>query len=448
MKYFNSISLFSALIMMTSCGKEYLDKKPDKSLLVPLKLSEFRALLDNSSIMNREPSFGIIAADEYTISDNGLNALPTAPERNSYYWAIDVYEGARVSDWNLPYQQVFYTNVVLDGLKSLEDKEGGTEEYRQVKGSALFFRAFSFYNLAQLFCRPYSSSAAADPGIPLRLSADVNEPGNRATVEETYSRILLDLSEAEALLPNTAAYKSRPSKWAAYALKARVYLSMEDYVKALEYAGKALEVRNKLIDYNSLSTTAARPFPEPLPNGNDEVIFHMDPILYSFLTSSLTVIAPALYDLYSENDLRKKLFFNRSSAGKVTLKSTYTGLTTDEMYLIKAECQARNGNIPAALETLNALLIKRYKTGTFAPLAASSEEGLLRLLIAERRKELFNRALRWTDLRRFNRDPRFAVTLMRTVNGKSYTLPPNDNRYVFPIPDDEIRASGAEQNPR
>ena len=59
------------------------------------------------------------------------------------------------------------------------------------------------------------------------------------------------------------------------------------------------------------------------------------------------------------------------------------------------------------------------------------------------------RGLRWTDLRRLNRDPRYAVTLTRSINGTTYMLPPNDARYVYPIPDAVIAANpGMEQNVR
>jgi hypothetical protein len=56
--------------------------------------------------------------------------------------------------------------------------------------------------------------------------------------------------------------------------------------------------------------------------------------------------------------------------------------------------------------------------------------------------------LRWIDLRRLNTDSRYAVTLTRNLNNQIYTLPPNDQRYVLPIPDLEIKLSGIEQNPR
>tara|TARA_R110002033_G_scaffold36621_1_gene75228 strand:+ start:3737 stop:3916 length:180 start_codon:yes stop_codon:yes gene_type:complete len=57
------------------------------------------------------------------------------------------------------------------------------------------------------------------------------------------------------------------------------------------------------------------------------------------------------------------------------------------------------------------------------------------------------RGLRWQDIRRLNKEGA-GITLTRTLKGENYTLPPNDPRYIFPIPDDEIALSGIKQNVR
>jgi hypothetical protein len=60
---------------------------------------------------------------------------------------------------------------------------------------------------------------------------------------------------------------------------------------------------------------------------------------------------------------------------------------------------------------------------------------------------LLFRNLRWSDLRRFNLEGA-NITLKRIINGTSYTLPPNDLRWVLLIPDLETSRSGIPQNPR
>lgn len=93
-------------------------------------------------------------------------------------------------------------------------------------------------------------------------------------------------------------------------------------------------------------------------------------------------------------------------------------------------------------------MAKRWKTGSFVPLTAATAEGALRLVLAERRKEMVGRGMRWLDLRRLNGDSRFAVTLKRDIAGTVYTLPPNSPRYTFYLPDIVVKTSGLTQNRR
>ncbi len=94
-------------------------------------------------------------------------------------------------------------------------------------------------------------------------------------------------------------------------------------------------------------------------------------------------------------------------------------------------------------------MITRWKTGTFVPFTANTQEEALQIILQERRKLLLGRNLRWTDLCRLNLDLRFAVTLTRNVKGQQYTLPPNDPRYTMYIPNAEVLVNQlVEQNQR
>ena len=116
--------------------------------------------------------------------------------------------------------------------------------------------------------------------------------------------------------------------------------------------------------------------------------------------------------------------------------------------MIKAECSARAGNVADAMTYLNTLLRKRYVTGTYVDKTAASADEALRIVLTERRKELLMHGQRWSDLRRLNKDPRFAKTITRVVKGQTYTLQPNSLQYTLPIPDDVIsQAPTIIQNP-
>jgi len=444
------------LAAAASCTKGFLDAKPSKSLLVPTTLSDFRALLDFSDNLNVAPGLNVISSDDFYRSGNTFVSLNPVGQ-NTYLWSKDLYSGTTVQDWTRPYADVFAANVVLDGLKALGPGSYDPGEYNAVKGTALFLRGYSFYGLAQEFAANYDPATANTlPGIPLHLTSDVNVIGGRGTLEQTYAQITADLSEAATLLPANALFKSRPNIAAARAMLARVYLTMGDYGKAQAAATASLQQNGALTDYNTLSATASRPFPYPLPDNAAEVSFYATLIsTSSYNSSSSTLIDTGLYASYDANDLRKALYFKTAAGGQHSFKGTYSGNTgmfagtaTDEVYLIRAECYARQGDAASAMADLNTLLATRWKTGTYVPFTAADADSALGIILTERRKELVGRGLRWGDLKRLNTDNRFATTLKRIINGQTYTLAPGSPNYVLPIPDNELHTSGIPQNPR
>ncbi|PTS98425.1 hypothetical protein DBR11_14930 [Pedobacter sp. HMWF019] len=434
-----------------SCKKGFLEAKPDKAILVPQTLDDLQALLDNLSVMNQTPFYQLVSSDDLQISDAGFLALPKSL-RNAYTWQNNPFEGLdQVEDWVYPYRQVFYSNIVLDALETNQESQ---DLKNQIKGQALFFRAHAIYQLSQLFTKPYvSETASSTPGLIYPIVSDVNQRPERKTLEFTYQQMLTDLATASALLQPLAKVKSRPSRAAAYALTARIFLTMDNYNKADENAALALAINSDLIDYNTLTarlTSGTRPFPQVLPNGNSEVLFYTALPNNSFLTaavSSPTVVNAELFSLYANDDLRKPIFYVQRSDGRITFKGSYSGaisgttffsgIATDELYLIRSECQARLGRTTTAMGWLNNLLIKRWKTGTFVPYNANTPAEALSTILRERRKELVTRGIRWSDLKRLNTNPATAVNLSRSISGSTFNLAPEDPRYVFPIPPQE-----------
>ncbi len=450
MKHILFYIAFSSLFF--ACTNK-LDIKPDQSKTVPETIADFQALLDNTEQMNVNiPSFGEAGSDNYYIVDSRYNALTQASERNAYIWGQNIFPANSLAlDWGGNYTRVNYCNLVLEGLGGMTD-EIVSPEYRNAKGSALFFRAFSFYTLVEEFSKPYdSATAASDPGIPLRLSSDIQRLYQRASIQETYDQIIGDLTAAVELLPDITEYKTRPCKASVFALLARVFLTLKDYGKALEYASLSLAIYNDLLDYNQVDGNGTLSF-QPL---NNDVLLHATLSTTGLLRINSTYVDSLLYKEYDDNDLRKSLFF-RQGANGFTFKGSYSGdifaqfggIAVDEIYLIRAECYARKGDIERSMDDINTLLKTRWKAGTYENMTAIDQTEVLKKVLMERRKELIFRGLRWTDLRRLNKDARFAKTITRVVNGTIYQLAPNDPRYVYPIPDDEIRLSGIQQNDR
>jgi len=448
MKKLNIIILIT--ILLGSGCKKYLDKKPDKKLVTPSTLSDLQALMDNSNYMNIYAwGAGEASADDYYLTDKVWSALSSETDRQAYIWGTDILTGT-TNNWSQIYRTIYLTNVVLDYINKVTLENNTEQDRNNVKGEALFFRSFDFFRLAVNFANAYDDKTAQnDLGIPLRLSSDFNIKSTRATVKETYDQIISDLLKAVPLLRPYSAHVLRPSKGAAYALLARVYLSMRNYDKAGIYADSSLQLNNKLVNYNDLNESDNY----PIPAFNVETLFYVTGgggTLFNFRAK----IDSNLYRRYTANDLRKSIFFNENADGTNAFYGNYSGksnlfqgLATDEQYLIKAECLARANKITEAMDELNKLLITRWKTGTFVPYSAKDSEDALSMILQERRKELIMRDIRWQDIKRLNKEGT-NITLKRILNGQEYELPPNSPRFALPIPTYVIEMTGMQQNPR
>ena len=450
------------LPVLAGCKKDFLDSKPNSSIVNPINLTEYQELLDNYKAVNSTGALPQMASDEYyIISQSAFDALSLKTYKGSYLWSKDLYGGEiNIPDWNGAYKGVFYANSVLDGISQANLQKENPAKFNNIKGEALFFRAYQYFDLARNFCPVYNvATAKTDLGLPIRLSSAVDHVVKRSTLEETFGQIISDLTASQLLLQNDlpTAFRNRPTKTAVNAMLARVYLYMGRYEDAFKNANACLGKYDKLIDYNTVSLTSSAPFSY---SSDETIFFSVQDYNYTSLTGYTTSrtsigVDTSLIKLYDVNDLRFRIFFAKNSLGNYNVKRGYvsdgfypfTGLATDEMFLIKAECAARLNDAATAVDALNTLLAKRYLTGTYTPLEQTDTQGVLDQVLTERRKELVWRALRWSDLKRLNRDGA-NITLQRRLGGTIYTLAPNSPLYVFPIPSDEIALSGIQQNER
>ncbi|NML22089.1 RagB/SusD family nutrient uptake outer membrane protein [Pseudoflavitalea sp. G-6-1-2] len=446
-------------LLGASCGakKDFLDEKPSSDVFLPKSKVELQSLMDKSFFLNVMPELGTLSADEYYFEPGYWETLDSK-ERNSYIWAKDIFQGQpNIGDWNMPYKQVLQCNVVLDALEKNTIEDATEVELNYLKGAAFFVRGLAFYNVAVLFSDIFDDpSASAKPGIPIRLRPEVDEQSHRSNLGDTYKQIFSDLQQASLLLPDTIPVKARnrPSKPAIFAVLARIHLSNRSYEIAHQYADSCLKYYNKLIDYNKVDKNAFYPFKAQ----NDESIYFatmpVESKVLNGILQPLTVVDSNLYNSYDVNDLRKNIFFLMNGANHPNFKGgysgsafSYAGVATDEVVLIKAECLARERKTEDAIDMLNLLLKNRIDKNKFKPLQANTPEDALQLILNERKKELVMRGLRWTDLKRYNKENRNSV-LTRKLNGLTYYLAPNDSKYLLPIPPDVIALSGIPQNER
>lgn len=445
-KYF--VAFCMMFVIMCSC-KKYLDKKSDQSLATPDRLSDLQAML-----YNQDMNIGLIgvnsSSDEYYLKFSDWQSS-TELDKDAYIWDPNLNN---LNDWFVQYRTIFYANSILDNLAKISPI-GKEKMWDEIKGSSLFFRAYSYHLVAQLYAPQYDPvTGNKDFGIVLRSNSDFNDASSRATVQQSFNQILSDLELALALLPDLPEYKTQPSKVACYALLARVLLQMGNYNAAKQNADACLLLQNQLLNFNdpldvNISSSS------PIKILNKEVVFYTN-TNSAKISSTAARVDSVLYKSYDANDLRKTAYFYKNSDNSYSFKGSYNGgstnifngLATDEIYLIRAECNARLGAINDALQDLNTLLAKRWKNGTFSPVTTSSASAALRIILEERRKELFYRGLRWSDLRRLNKDSNHAVTISRNLNNQVYSISPNDLRYTFLIPQEVVSISFIPQNSR
>ncbi|WP_235212303.1 RagB/SusD family nutrient uptake outer membrane protein [Sphingobacterium sp. ML3W] len=424
-------------------------------------MKDLQALLDNNYTINTNLGPGLLEmnTDDFYVTSTVFNGL-TEFEKGLYRWDKDVQFLPRNTNffWKNPFLAIFYSNTVLDRLEKIERKDDINYDY--IKGSALFYRAYAYYQMAQVYCTDYRKH---DPvhnnsnlGMPLRLTSNFEEKSVRSTLSDTYSQILTDLEQALLLLPKQVEFVTRPSKTAALAMLARVNLSMENYDKALTYADETLLIKKDLMDYKQVDSKSTTPF-EIM---NSETIFLAYNTDLWILDPESANVDSMLYMMYDDLDLRKSVFYYKKTDGSIGFKGNYAGfynssffcgLAVDEIYLIKAECLARSNQLGQAKLVLKDLLDKRFSVEFLLPKAVENQDDLLTYILQERRKELVFRGLRHTDLKRLNKDERFKKLLVRKliVEGeeKTYMLSPNDLRYEVMIPQDVIQITGMVQNP-
>ncbi|WP_126248126.1 RagB/SusD family nutrient uptake outer membrane protein [Chitinophaga rhizosphaerae] len=436
-------------LSLSGCVKKWLDEKPDGSLAVPATIEDFRAMLDEPvTALTNSCTLCEFASDQDTITEAGWASHERSTSGNAYTWVERTPYNA-IGDYTLAYKVIFTLNVALDGLEKMD---GADMEVRLLKGRAYFNRGRLFAELAQMFAPPYSKeSLNSEYGIPLRVNANVNEPTKRSTLGQTYERIISDIKSSAELLPNNTAFIQIPTKHAAWGYLARVYLIEQKFDSALHYAKAYLKEKSSLLDFNTLSQSAQ------FINPNIEMA---SASFCSGAPVSRLEVPKALYDQYEENDLRKYIFFKVGGAGNISFSGsyalrrtdTYTGISTDEMYLIAGECLARSGKVPEALKYLNDLSRSRYRKteggeSTYMNRSTNDPNVALTWILKEREKQLLRRGVRWSDLRRLNTEGKFKKILTRSIAGQNYVLEPNSEKYTFPIPREVILNASIKQNP-
>lgn len=190
---------------------------------VEVAMNGVYARLHHRFFLAREASLQImLRSDMVDIGDRG-----TRQERIDHNLFTDIADnGNTIVAWGAMWDIVSACNLTIFGA-SIAD--GNQDRLSVLSGQAHFIRALTYYHLVRQFGpviyidEPVSDVAALSSASP-------------NSVDEIYEGIISDLIFAKSVLPNTVSNKSIPSKAAASAYLASVYLTTEDYAKALTEA--------------------------------------------------------------------------------------------------------------------------------------------------------------------------------------------------------------------
>lgn len=499
------ISLLIVATGLVSCNK-FLDEKPSKSTsLVPTTTAQLDYILNDYSTFYFEPAeTAVFGTDLYALDTKITDAKATLPTFtaikyaawDTQYLAADATNSIYFTD---EYAKIFKANMVLYYLSKVD---GSDADKQRLEREAKFIRAYSTWNLAQVYCLPYTEVNKNEPGMTIKASTSFQESSKRATLEETYKFIESDLDEALKIttdmeLVDGKYYKTwRASKAAVNGFAARYWLNRNDYDKAYKYAAAALESHGQLVNYNTDMYYSKTPFYAVVnkkkvlvkfPYTHDNAVDISDQLewkemmYYRMLHNYSFWYIPSqkLLDSYDHTyDLRYKYHVVTNYTyywgtkdieypGYVFFYNTMiiSGPTTSEMILIEAECLARQGKFTEAMAEVNKLRAVRMDKS--APdnikyLSATSKEEAIHKILDERIREL-TFTQRWNDIRRLNNNedvnddvgdltktyyPYNEIGVLPTQPVVTYTLKANSRRYATPIPEVEITASNGaiEQN--
>lgn len=170
--------------------------------------------------------------------------------------------------WTYFYGWIKSCNDVLN----LAGAEPSTDQYYGV-GLAYAMRAMFYMDMARMFAqKSYAIDAQAET-VPLVLettSLDALASNPRATNEVMWTQILSDLDQAETYLADyQRADKYEVDLSVVYGLKARAYLTMENWAEAQAYAERAMSGYSMLTTDQYLSRTNGF----NTPDGNSSWMF-------------------------------------------------------------------------------------------------------------------------------------------------------------------------------
>lgn len=470
------------LVSLAACQKDlepYNAKSDESALSTPadLQTATYGAY---AGLVNADYTLNLYWMSQYPDDDVALSGTTTNTLYNNYTYTHFQGMVNTKAFWRQSYKVIYSANRIIEKIK-----DGTSPALDQLKGENLYLRAMAHFNLVRFFGRPYPQGQGQNPGIVIKDNT-LNDQPVRKTVKEVYDFVITDLLNAATLM-NGNKNSCFASKEVAYALLSRIYLYKEDNANAILYANKVLTSNR----YKLLDTEPYKKYFTAVPESNTETIFairhtqadnrfksaignqfYNDPITKSTGYGE-SYASQVLVDLVDQNpqDVRHSFIEPQRDANGMMLTrgntpkyyinkfnwqegvanlSSPVYLRLAEMYLTRAEANAKLGNYQLALDDVNLIRRRSGLTGTALYTLADlkGRESVLDVVLEERRLELFLEGHRYFDLFRNNKPMVRAYIGFHGTDRFNFTVLPTSTRVVYFIPEDEIIVNpNLKQNP-
>lgn len=340
--------------------------------------------------------------------------------------------------WDLSYRAIDLSNQVILAMPDIpESNEQIITEKSRLLGEVHFLRALNYFVLNRFWAQPNNGLS-----VPLQLVPF--QPGDtpaRATIQGVQNQVIADLKEAERLMDGITSNNNRATIWAVKALLARVYFEYKDYSNAAAYADEV--INNGRVEGRRLALLEGDLTALYSPALTSENIF-------TFMATSRDRTNTRLFEMFSlEGSSAVELsisapFWRIISSNKEDARITQLHedfrtafachkyndrdmhipyIRLSEMYLIRAESRAENGQLDEALADLNRLLQRAGVEST----TYSDKANLLEQIYEERSLELSMEGDNFHNLKR----------LQQPIGGFSWEEA--SFKLVFFIPEKEVQ---------
>lgn len=468
-----TLALALLIAMMVSCKKTFLEVTP-KGKLIAQKVSDYNLLLSNLDLVNIVANAQVPMGDEVAAVEPYFSGAELKTQR-LFRWDEVIYEpNENADELAVPLQNIYMFNKIINEVPNATD--GTEQEKLSIKAEAMAGRAWTYFLLINYFGKPYNeTSSATDLGFPILETADVTETKfTRATVKEVYDFIVSDLVAAIPNLPKKTTHRLRMSKAAGEGILGKVYMFMGKFNEALPHLNAALtDITNaaipvRLYDYNVTFAAGGAFMPiglfgpayPSIPNNEENVFGKQGTNYWSFVDNDI-VINKKTSDLFDPQDLQLNFYSTTAYAGpayptgllrKIGPGTIQYGMIVPDLYLLRAECKARNNDLTGAKEDVEALRKKRLPENRSAVPAAivGQQVPLIKFIIEERIREFAVSGYRWFDMRRLSVDPLFETTTythtLYSESGSTTTFTLKPERFVLRFPQKIINENPGMQN--